>query len=245
MTCILYSTQLTLPTERRSARATKGQNKALEQLDAPIETPLKKGKNGKAKGKKEQEPEEAADEEVIRCICGATEQDDNSDEAWISCEKCYVWQHNVCMAITTDEKELENLHYYCEQCKPQDHKETLAAIARGEEPWKQRQQIAGQHTQDAKKKKKGGKKKASDAKADSKTDSPRTSSTPKPETPQTDGKKLVKDSSTISTNGQGVEAEAVVRTSATKRKASEAQDESNKVCEMLYIYYCISIHYQI
>ena len=29
--------------------------------------------------------------------------------------------------------------YYCEQCRPKDHKELLAQIARGEKPWEERQ----------------------------------------------------------------------------------------------------------
>lgn len=48
--------------------------------------------------------------------------------------------------------------YFCEQCKPRDHKELLAAIARGERPWeevaREREAAAAEK---AAKKKKGGK----------------------------------------------------------------------------------------
>jgi hypothetical protein len=49
--------------------------------------------------------------------------------------------------------------YYCEQCKPEDHEELLAAIARGEKPWEEvaRKREAAE-AEKATKKKKGGKK---------------------------------------------------------------------------------------
>lgn len=228
-----------MSTERRSARATKGQNKTLEQSGGPIDTPSKKGKNGKIKvaAKKQQQTEEAAEEEVIRCICGATEQDDDSDEAWISCERCNVWQHNVCMGITTDEKELESLLYYCEECNPEDHKETLAAIVRGEEPWRHRQQIEGHGTlEDNKKKKKGSKKNVNDTKASSRNTASQTSATPKPETPRSEvPKRSAKSSPAIQANVQVEEKdnETVDRTPSTKRKASEVQEDLNKVCILI------------
>ncbi len=48
--------------------------------------------------------------------------------------------------------------YFCEQCKPEDHKELLAAIARGEKPWEEvaRRREAAE-AEKAAKKKKGGK----------------------------------------------------------------------------------------
>lgn len=49
--------------------------------------------------------------------------------------------------------------YFCEQCKPGDHKELLAAIARGERPWEEvaRRREAAE-AEKTTKKKKGGKK---------------------------------------------------------------------------------------
>ena len=49
--------------------------------------------------------------------------------------------------------------YYCEQCRPEDHKKLLAAVARGETPWEEvaRKREAAE-AEKAAKKKKGGKK---------------------------------------------------------------------------------------
>jgi len=63
------------------------------------------------------------------------------------------------MGITEDEDELPE-HYFCEQCKPQDHKPLLAAMARGERPWEaaqqKREEIERQRKQKKGKKGKGG-----------------------------------------------------------------------------------------
>jgi len=40
------------------------------------------------------------------------------------------------MGLSEDEDELPE-HYFCEQCKPENHKGLLAAIARGERPWEE------------------------------------------------------------------------------------------------------------
>ena len=57
----------------------------------------------------------------------------------ICCDKCEAWQHNLCMNIPEDDDDLPE-QYFCEQCKPANHKELLAAIARGEHPWEERLQ---------------------------------------------------------------------------------------------------------
>ncbi|OLN87021.1 Transcription factor BYE1 [Colletotrichum chlorophyti] len=145
------------PEPRRSVRATKGQHtKAFD--DQPIEPPKKRGR----KKKQEEEPEE----EIIRCVCGATEQDDDSEEPWIACDKCTAWQHNLCMGMSVFTEDLPK-NYYCEQCAPQDHKELLAALARGERPWEARRKAyEEEQNEKKKKKKKGGRagKRASDPK---------------------------------------------------------------------------------
>jgi hypothetical protein len=108
------------------------------------------------------------EEEIIRCVCGVTEQDDDSDESWIACETCSAWQHNVCMGFTTNAAELEDLDYFCEQCNPEDHVELLAGMARGEKPWEARRKAhedAELEASKAKKGKKGKGKRASDQKA--------------------------------------------------------------------------------
>ena len=38
------------------------------------------------------------------------------------------------MGIPEDDKLLPE-HYFCERCKPQNHKDLLAAVAKGERPW--------------------------------------------------------------------------------------------------------------
>ncbi|KAH8882238.1 SPOC-domain-containing protein [Thozetella sp. PMI_491] len=140
------------PEPRRSVRATKGQHKALEQLDNPPEAPKRRGAKKGKKAAAQEEPEE----EVIRCVCGATEQDDHSDEAWIACDSCGAWQHNVCMGMSQFEEDLDR-DYFCELCKPENHKELLESIERGEKLWEVRRK-AHEEEAEAKKKKKGGKK---------------------------------------------------------------------------------------
>lgn len=159
--CYVSFANKTVEEPRRSVRATKGQHKTLDALDQPSDAAPKKGrgKKGAAKKAESQEPTSAAEEEeIIRCICGAVEQDDDADEKWISCEKCNAWQHNICMGVTIEESELETLDYFCEQCRPDEHQQTLKAIANGERPWEARQQAYEQsqaHTKGKKKKTKG------------------------------------------------------------------------------------------
>ncbi|KFY11376.1 hypothetical protein V492_04504 [Pseudogymnoascus sp. VKM F-4246] len=146
---------------RRSVRATKGQHtKSLDQLDQPAEQSKKRGgKKASAKKVSSQEPsaEEEEEEDVIRCVCGATEQDDSAGEDWIACSDCEAWQHNVCMGITTDKDVLENMEYWCERCKPENHKELLDSMARGEKLWETRLKIHDQAVLEAQKNKRGRK----------------------------------------------------------------------------------------
>ncbi|GAB7349288.1 hypothetical protein MBLNU459_g8433t1 [Dothideomycetes sp. NU459] len=127
---------------RRSGRATKGQHKALEDsADGAPKPPTKKAATKKgAKKSSEPEPddqeeveEEVEDDGTIRCICGYTE-DDIGNTTFVSCDACEVWQHNVCMGLPTDASLLPE-HYMCEECQPDDHKETVAALAKGEKIW--------------------------------------------------------------------------------------------------------------
>jgi hypothetical protein len=120
-----------------------------------MEAPKKRGKKGK---KATQEPEE----EIIRCVCGATEQDEDSGEPWIACEQCSAWQHNICMGISRYSEDVKDLDYWCEKCRPEDHKELLEALDRGEKLWETRrrayeEELAEEEAAE-KKKKKGPKK---------------------------------------------------------------------------------------
>ncbi|CCX32358.1 hypothetical protein FPQ18DRAFT_256326 [Pyronema domesticum] len=74
--------------------------------------------------------EDAGDQEdeITRCICGfqeyqSNDQDDQSDSdgLFIQCDQCKVWQHGFCVGITDQESTPDN--YYCEQCKPELHRE--------------------------------------------------------------------------------------------------------------------------
>ncbi|KAF2670297.1 hypothetical protein BT63DRAFT_439362 [Microthyrium microscopicum] len=120
---------------RRSGRATKGQHTKIYDLEQAPAAP-KRGKKGKRSSKANDDDESGEeDDSIIRCICGATEDKDG----WmmISCETCTAWQHNLCMGITEEDDKLPD-KYYCEQCRPGDHKDLLAAMSRGEEPWRER-----------------------------------------------------------------------------------------------------------
>ncbi|RYP20038.1 hypothetical protein DL767_009539 [Monosporascus sp. MG133] len=142
------------PEPRRSVRATKGQHtKVFDQLEnGPEPTKRRQGKKGSKKAA-EKETQQEEEEEIIRCICGATTQDDDdANEPWIACDKCGAWQHNVCVGMSVFTEDLTK-DYFCEQCAPEDHKETLAAMARGEKPWEDRRQ----KYEDEKKRKKGKK----------------------------------------------------------------------------------------
>jgi hypothetical protein len=171
------------PEPRRSVRATKGQHKALEQLDQPIEAPKRRGtKKSKKTAPEPEEPEE----EIIRCVCGATEQDEDSGEPWIACDQCGAWQHNICMGMSQYTEDLPK-EYFCEVCRPENHKELLAGIAQGEKPWEARRRAYEEEK--AEKKKKGpkkGKKRTSDLKEDASQKSKQ--SPPPPPEPKKDTK---------------------------------------------------------
>jgi hypothetical protein len=142
---------LALGEPRRSGRATKGQHTKLLEDDAPP----KPEKKGRSKSKKSSEqPDDESDADIIRCICGATEDEDG----WkmVFCEQCSAWQHNLCMGVTEEDDKLPN-EYYCEQCRPQDHTDLLAALKRGEKPWQERI-VKRREEEKAKKGKKGSKK---------------------------------------------------------------------------------------
>lgn len=163
---------------RRSVRATKGQHsKSLDEIEPAAAPKRRQGK----KSKKTQERESPQDaEEVIRCVCGATEQDEDSGEAWISCEDCFAWQHNVCVGVSSYEDEIPE-YYWCEQCRPQDHKELLDGIAKGEKPWEARRKAHEEEEADRKKRKGGRRSKGkrnSDGKEETDKDAGRSKAKP-------------------------------------------------------------------
>lgn len=125
---------------RRSGRATKGQHKNASSSPAPNAKPTKAVKGKPTKKSAEAEPEANDDEaeEVIRCVCGNTNPNDR--RAFVSCDACEVWQHNVCMGVTDDDEELPE-HYFCEQCRPEEHLETVQSMERGEKIWENRNRM--------------------------------------------------------------------------------------------------------
>ncbi|KAI0477226.1 hypothetical protein GGR56DRAFT_397369 [Xylariaceae sp. FL0804] len=178
------------PEPRRSVRATKGQHtKAFDQLENGPEPPKRRQtkKNAKKAAEKEDKQEEEA-EELIRCICGATTQDEgDEDEPWIACDKCAAWQHNVCMGMSIYSEDLPK-EYFCEQCAPDDHKLTLEAIEKGEKPWEDRHRQYEENKKGKKGGRKGKGKRVSDPKerASPSTSSAKPKASPTPDTKKED-----------------------------------------------------------
>ena len=69
-------------------------------------------------------------------MCG-DDKDNVIGRAFISCDTCSVWQHNVCMGVPLEE-EAQPDNYFCEKCHPEDHQELLEAMDRGEKLWEKR-----------------------------------------------------------------------------------------------------------
>ena len=120
---------------RRSGRATKGQHSKESSSPAPKSKPAKSGKKSTKKATSQAPSEEDSEEDVIRCICG----DDNEKDkrAFIGCDACQVWQHNVCMGMPEDDDDVPD-HYFCEECRSEEHQETIQALERGEKIWETR-----------------------------------------------------------------------------------------------------------
>ncbi|OAP65243.1 hypothetical protein AYL99_01215 [Fonsecaea erecta] len=132
---------------RRSGRATKGHHSK----DRDITDGLPAKKKGKGKASKAKAAEQDESDEIIRCVCGTYEEEEDVPRAMICCDNCSAWQHNGCMGLPED---YEPAQYFCEQCRPEDHAELVAAIARGERPWEE----GAQSRDTGKGKKKGGRK---------------------------------------------------------------------------------------
>nr|POE75524.1 transcription factor bye1 [Quercus suber] len=132
---------------RRSGRATKGQHKNASPSPAPAPKAAKSSKPKITKKSTEREaepePEPEAEEDDgendrIRCICG--NEDAKDKRAFIGCDACTVWQHNVCMGMPIEEEDVPD-HYFCEECRPEEHPETMLALGRGENIWETRNRI--------------------------------------------------------------------------------------------------------
>lgn len=202
---------------RRSVRATKGQHtKSLDLLDQPVEPKKKASKKAKKPEKVESEEEPAT--EVIRCVCGATETNDDEEDPWIACDNCDAWQHNICVGISRFEEDSPD-NYKCELCDPTFplHKELLDGMKKGKKLWEERRKKANQLlVQEKQAKKKGGKKKGSKRASEASELSHATNGKAK--------------SPSVPVPAAPVEKkEAVSRAGSTKRKARETSHESTKV----------------
>lgn len=113
-----------------------------------------------------------------------------------------MWQHNICVGLARFDEDIPE-DYYCELCRPENHKELLEGIARGEKPWEARRKAAEEEVSEKKKKK--APKKAAKGKRNSDPKEEQTQS------PAPDSKKEAKSSS-------------------VKRKArDDSQDKDSKV----------------
>lgn len=144
---------------RRSGRATKGQHpKNHEVSDVPVAKSRGKGKGSKATKQASATPPPDDADAIIRCICGCVEEDEDDERVMIICDKCDAWQHNECMEVSEDTDELPD-QYFCEICKPEDHRQLLAKVARGEKPWEERAKQREREEEERKaRRRKGGKK---------------------------------------------------------------------------------------
>ncbi|PLB39622.1 putative PHD finger domain protein [Aspergillus candidus] len=176
---------------RRSGRSTKGQHKNLDMVsDTPKKGKSKlhnKDKAAKTSAEPTPGPSEGEDEEeIIRCICGEYEEEEDVERDMICCDQCLAWQHNDCMGLQFA-KGQEPDQYFCEQCRPQNHKDLLERMERGERPW---EEVAERRRKEAeekkhsrrKKGKKGGRRgRPSEARTDASTPTRgATSTTPAP-----------------------------------------------------------------
>ncbi|KAJ6128731.1 hypothetical protein N7471_009948 [Penicillium samsonianum] len=230
----LESGKATPDEPRRSGRATKGQHKNLELPDDPA-------KKGKSKSPKEKsaklsaeptpgpsEPE-GDEEEIIRCICGEYEEEEDVERDMICCDQCSAWQHNDCMGLTFM-KGQEPDQYYCEKCRPENHRNLLAKINAGEKPWEElaekRRQEAEEKKSKRKKGKKGGRKgRPSESRTDASTPA-RTapSTTPGPSGSPAPAVSAVSASVEPEKNGHAVDSR---RSSTNKRKLEETVEAEN------------------
>ena len=222
------------PTEvepRRSVRATKGQHtKAFDEQLESAPAPAKRRQNKKSKKAQEQEQDQEQDtaqeeeeqDEIIRCVCGATEQDEDSGEAWISCETCFAWQHNVCVGVSSYEDEIPD-NYWCEQCRPDLHKDLLEGIAKGEKPWEERRKA-----HEEKKKRKGGRKPKGGRKSDPPKDKEKEKETEKEE-PEKDNAKAKAKPSPAPEASKEKEKKDTAAGRGKRKTREESQDTDGKV----------------
>jgi hypothetical protein len=216
---------------RRSGRATKGQHKNASSSPAPTPKPAAKGTASKQSKKaaasqevKEEEEEEGDEEDVIRCVCG--DDHENDKRAFVACDACSVWQHNICMGVPEDEDEVGE-HYFCEECRPEEHEETVESIKNGTKIWEQRNKTYLQEKKMSKSRKsKSGKPSwlKKDLRGDSvATEELKNTPTPAPDTKEASSKrKREPEVSSQETAQASIEEKTVRSTPKEKRRKSSA-----------------------
>ena len=220
---------------RRSGRASKGVNTKERDIAEPPAKKKAKGKGAKAQAAEEEDEEE--EEEIIRCVCGLYEEEDDVPRAMICCDNCSAWQHNDCMGLAEDYAPEK---YFCEQCRPQDHKQMVAALKKGEKPWEEvgrlrEIRLAGEKGS----KKKGGKKSKKSMDGEERPATPATGSKRKAEdSPAVSDTKVsntltsfspVTDKSQSSKRARGTPAMETNGKTASSRKASQTPSRQTGV----------------
>ena len=98
----------------------------------------------------------------------------------IICDNCSAWQHNECMEVSENSDELPD-QYFCEQCRPEDHRQLLDKVARGEKPWEERAKQRERDEEERKsRRRKGGRKGKKGRASEAKVDSTKMDSSPVP-----------------------------------------------------------------
>ncbi|KAG5363137.1 Transcription factor BYE1 [Yarrowia sp. B02] len=123
------------PAVRRSTRATRGRHSKYEEEEAskPVKMDKKTDKSDKTpktrpktptkpKSPAKTKPKKADEEGIVRCPCGATEDDPSDGKIMIECEDCLEWQHSQCVLQTNDLEQVPD-HYVCNECSAKKPKE--------------------------------------------------------------------------------------------------------------------------
>lgn len=141
------------PEPRRSGRSNKGQHTHNHEiLEQQVTTPRKRKSLNAGKSKTKSPAKQASEasaevDDIIRCVCGQYSEEEDVERDMICCDKCSAWQHNDCMGLAFDRGN-EPEQYFCEQCRPEDHRDLLDKMASGEKPW---EEVAKQREKAAKK----------------------------------------------------------------------------------------------
>ncbi|TAQ83699.1 hypothetical protein B7494_g7973 [Chlorociboria aeruginascens] len=188
---------------RRSVRATKGQHTKSHDILDQLEPKKKAAKRGAKKAQDEEV-------EIIRCVCGATETGDDDGEPWIACDNCSVWQHNICVGVSTYQEDTPD-NYLCEQCAPHAHRELLDALTRGEKIWEERRKIHEREQAEEEAFKKKGKKAKAKRTSDLKPEATTNTTIKSPSTPV-----------------ESKEKTTPARSGSTKRKARDESQDKEK-----------------